>query len=625
MCGINGIYRFKGFSDDGTVIKQMNDTLKHRGPDAEGVYKDELVHLGHRRLSIIDVDQRSNQPFYSPDRRYVLVFNGEIYNYREIRQHLPEYNFVTDSDTEVVIAAFMKWGEKCLRSFNGMFAFAIWDTQTKDLFIARDRLGIKPLYYVLTDEEIIFSSSIKSILDSGLVERKLRTQSVVDYLRFQTVHAPYTIIEGVFMLMPGQHLKINETDGVKFTQYWNIITETKLSNTDLETTKNKIREGLTQSIDRRLMSDVPFGAFLSGGIDSSIIVGLMAQIRESKIDTFSVVFNENEFSERHFAKMISDKFGTNHHEIELSVNDFKDLIPDALSLMDHPSGDGPNTYVVSKKTREAGVKMALSGLGGDELFAGYSIFKQVKELQSKGWLKSFPAYARKPFANLYHQLKGDVASSKIKELLKLEYFDMEYIYQYYRQTLMDDQIRKLVNIPSLPTNQSFKIPHDLVGYETEGWSLPSLSRISVAEISTYMQNVLLRDADQMSMANSMEVRVPFLDHGFVELVLGIPDKHKFPSSPKKLLVESFEELLPREVYDREKMGFVLPYEHWMKGDLKGFCEDRLDVLKNNSLFNPGQLDKLWNQFQSGNKGVTWSRLWPLVVLGDWIKTNRIEH
>jgi asparagine synthase (glutamine-hydrolysing) len=623
MCGINGIYKFKGFDVDDSVIISMNDISKHRGPDADGVYRDEFIQLGHRRLSIIDVDERSNQPFFSNDENYVLVFNGEIYNYKEIRSQLKDYDFKTDSDTEVVLAAYIKWGEQCIRAFNGMFSFAIWHKTKKELFIARDRLGIKPLYYVLTDDEIIFSSSLKSILGTGLVERKLRKESVIDYLRFQTVHAPYTIVEGVFCIMPGQQLLINEDVGVQFKEYWKITKEAKFSNDDLSTTHTKVRDGLTASVDKRLVSDVPFGAFLSGGIDSSIIVGLMSQLRDTQVDTFSVVFKEDKFSERDFAKTIANKFGTNHHEIELSIEDFKQLIPDALSLMDHPSGDGPNTYVVSKKTREAGIKMALSGLGGDELFGGYSIFNQVGEVQRKGWLKSFPAYARKPFANLYHTIKGDVASSKVRELLKQEFFDMEFIYQFYRQTLMDDQISKLVKMNSLPTNQSFSIPHNLVGYETDGWRLPPLSRISVAEISTYMQNVLLRDADQMSMANGMEVRVPFLDHEFVEYILGVQDKLKRPTSPKRLLVESFEDLLPKEIYDRPKMGFVLPYEEWMKGDLKDFCTQRLNALKRIDLFQPNQLDKLWNQFLSANKRVTWSRIWPLVVLGDWIETNEI--
>jgi asparagine synthase (glutamine-hydrolysing) len=624
MCGINGIFEFSGYNKPEGLIEEMNHVLEHRGPDAEGVYKDEYVHLGHRRLSIIDVDNRSNQPFVSEDGKTVLVFNGEIYNYKEIKSQLKNYTFKTDSDTEVVLAAYLEWGENCLRAFNGMFAFAIWQKDKKELFIGRDRLGIKPLYYVLTDNEIIFSSSIKSILATNLIDKKIRNDSLIDYLRFQTVHAPYTIIEGVFMLMPGQKLLINEEVGLQFDYYWKATSEFKNCKDDLDKIKSSIREKLSRSVEKRLVSDVPFGAFLSGGIDSSIIVGLMTKNREQKVETFSVVFKENEFSEAEYAREISEKFNTNHHEIELSVEAFKDLIPTALSFMDHPSGDGPNTFVVSKKTTEAGVKMALSGLGGDELFGGYSIFNQIKSVQDKAWLKSFPAYARKPLANVYHSMKGTIASSKVKEILKLEHFDTEHIYQFYRQTLMDDQISLLLNDRKLAPNKSLTIPSKLIGYGTEGWNLPPLSRTSVAEISTYMQNVLLRDSDQMSMANGLEVRVPFLDHEFVEYVLGIPDKFKRPITPKKLLVDSFADLLPDRISNRPKMGFVLPYETWMKNELKSFCEERLDVVKNLRQINSSEVDKLWIKFLSQNKRVSWSRIWPLVVLGDWIKTNNIE-
>ena len=248
MCGINGIYQFGGFKLSSDILPKMNKTLQHRGPDAEGVYTDSLIQLGHRRLSIIDLDERANQPFES--ERYVLVFNGEIYNYKDIKSQLNEYNFKTNSDTEVVLAAYEKWGAHCLRSFNGMFAFAIWDKEKKELFIARDRLGIKPLYYVLTDEEIIFSSSLKSILATNLIEKKIRPESLVDYLRFQTVHAPYTIIEGVFCLMPGQQLLINEADGPKFEYYWKLTSDFKTSNDDLASTKENVRSKLNESGER---------------------------------------------------------------------------------------------------------------------------------------------------------------------------------------------------------------------------------------------------------------------------------------------------------------------------------------------------------------------------------------
>lgn len=601
----------------------MNGALAQRGPDAEGTYLDDYIHLGHRRLSIIDPEDHSNQPISSNDGRYTLVFNGEIYNYQEIKAGLNDYSFKTNSDTEVVLAAYARYGENCLRLFNGMFAFAIWDKEKRELFIARDRLGIKPLYYVLNNDEIIFSSSIRAILETDLVNRKISQEGLVDYLRYQTVHAPYTIIEGIFMLMPGQSLKLNEETEPVFKTYWAPVKDYELAGNSITKVQQTVREKLTQSVSRRLVADVPFGAFLSGGIDSSIVVALMSQELKQKVNTFSVVFKEEEFSEAVYARQIAEQYGTDHHEIELSADEFKTLIPDAFALMDHPSGDGLNTFVVSKKTREAGVKMALSGLGGDELFGGYSIFKQIPELQSKKWLNSFPVYLRKPLGILNHNFKGNIASAKVKELLKLPNFDLEYVYQFYRQVLLDDQVSDLLKTGKLPDNRVLMNTHELLGFKKPGWNLFPLSRISVAEITTYMQNVLLRDTDQMSMANGLEVRVPFLDHELVSYVLGIRDEIKQPITPKKLLVDACADLIPEEIYNRKKMGFVLPYEQWMKTELRSFCEERLNELKKIPYFREQGLDKYWNNFLNNNKLITWSRIWPLVVLGDWIKRNGI--
>ncbi len=624
MCGINGIYQFSGLkSIEKEVISKMNQTMVHRGPDAGGIYHDEFVMLGHRRLSIIDISESSNQPFYCTDNRYVIVFNGEVYNFKTLKSQLIDYDFQTESDTEVVLAAYIKWGKKCVDHFDGMFAFSIWDKVEKSMFIARDRMGIKPLYYVLDQDKVIFSSSVKSILNSGLIKRKLRKESVVDYFRFQTVHAPYTIVEEVYSLMPAQYLYFTE-EKQELETYWSPSKTFIYPDNDLTVVQDKVGNLLSTSVEKRMMSDVSFGAFLSGGIDSSIIVGLMAKKHNQKIDTFSVVFKENEFSEGEYANQIAKQYVTNHHEIELSIEEFKDMIPTAMKFYDHPSGDGLNSYVVSKKTAEAGVKMALSGLGGDELFAGYPVFNQIPHLQAKKWLASFPNYARKYPGILNHIIKGTVESSKIKEILKQEYFDSEYLYQFSRQTLMDDQVSNLIDIPELPLNRVFEMTHDLIGYNTDGWALPTLSRLSVAEFSTYMQNTLLRDVDQMSMANSLEVRVPFLDHHLVEYTLGIKDKFKRPTSPKKLLVDSFKDIIPESIYNRPKMGFVLPYEKWMKGELKLFCEENLNEIKNIPYINIKGVDKLWKAFEKGDKRVGWSRVWHLVILGHWIKENNIE-
>jgi asparagine synthase (glutamine-hydrolysing) len=625
MCGINGIFHFeKSKSRDGEIQK-MNETLRHRGPDAAGIFSEKEIELGHQRLSIIDVSASANQPMDSADGNLILVFNGEIYNYKEIRNQLSDYKFKTHSDTEVVLAAFQKWGENALRILNGIFAFAVWDKSKKELFIARDRLGVKPLYYLSDNDVFVFSSSLKSILSTGRSSAKISKAGLIDYLRYQTVHAPQTIVEDIHVLMPGHFIRINEEDGAQFKSYWSVTKNSQLLRyKSADDVQKMIRAQLYKSVEMQLESDVPFGAFLSGGIDSSLMVAIMSQVRNQKTDTFSVTFKEDQFSEKKYAEIVAKKFGTLHHEIELSAEKFREMIPDALSFMDHPSGDGPNTYAVSKLTREEGVKMAISGLGGDELFAGYPVFRQLPELHRKKWLRSFPAYARRPFARVYKNLRGSVSAAKKAALLSLEEFDTENIYPYFRKVYMDDQIIKLVNYPNLTLDAVYEITHELVGYKTEGWNLPLLGKISVAEVSTYMQNVLLRDADQMSMAHALEVRVPFLDHELVEKIIPLADIYKNTSSPKKLLTDTFSDLLPEEIYKREKMGFVLPYDMWMKNELKTFCENNLNWLKDSGYFKAEELDKNWNLFLNGSPAITWSRIWILVVLSNWMQQNNVR-
>ncbi|MBL7899530.1 MAG: asparagine synthase (glutamine-hydrolyzing) [Crocinitomicaceae bacterium] len=625
MCGINGIFHFENSKSREGEIQKMNETLRHRGPDASGVFADNEIELGHQRLSIIDVSEAANQPIESADGNLILVFNGEIYNYKEVRNQLADYPFKTQSDTEVVLAAFLKWGENALRIFNGIFAFAVWNKTKKELFIARDRLGVKPLYYLTSNDVFVFSSSLKSILSTGRSSAKISKAGLIDYLRYQTVHAPQTIIEDIHVLMPGYFIKINEEDGAQFKSYWSVTKNIQqIRYKSAEEVQKMIRTQLYKSVEMQLVSDVPFGAFLSGGIDSSLMVAIMSQVRTQKTDTFSVTFKEDQFSEKKYAEIIAKKYGTLHHEIELSVDKFRDMIPEALSYMDHPSGDGPNTFAVSKLTREEGVKMAISGLGGDELFAGYPVFRQLPELHRKKWLRSFPAYARRPFARVYKNLRGSVSAAKKAALLSLEEFDTENIYPYFRKVYMDEQIIKLVNYPNLTPDAVYEITHELVGYKTDGWNLPLLGKISVAEVSTYMQNVLLRDADQMSMAHALEVRVPFLDHELVEKIIPLPDSYKSTASPKKIVTDTFSDLLPEEIYNREKMGFVLPYDVWMKNELRTFCESHLNWLKDSGYFNAAELDKNWNLFLKGSQAITWSRIWILVVLSNWMQQNNVR-
>ena len=623
MCGISGIY---GINDTvlakATVIK-MNDRIAHRGPDDFGYFIDEKIALGHRRLAILDLSPAGHQPMFSNDGELTIVFNGEIYNFNDIKPNLQEYAFKTRSDTEVILAAYKKWGAECLHHFNGMFAFAIWDLAKKELFIARDRLGIKPLYYYEQDGQIFFASEIRGILESGKVKRKINTAALADYFTYQTVHSPATMVEGINMLMPGHHMTIG-VNGIKIKKYWSPKDNYSREATgkSYEAVCNDVNRLLTESVERRLISVVPFGAFLSGGIDSSAIVGLMSRVQQQPVKTFTIAFDEEEFSEAKYARQVAKLFKTDHHEFMLKPSDFLDDLPVAMSALDHPSGDGPNSYIVSHITRNNGITMALSGLGGDELFAGYPIFNRSLKLEENKWLWNIPAPLRQLAGKVYRSLRPGIAAGKVEQLLSLKNLSLDETFPIARQIINPSSLHTLLNIQSLPADHVSRIiRHELNGAD----DLPLLSKVSIAEITTYMQNVLLRDTDQMSMAVALEVRVPFLDYKLVEYVLGIPDQYKKPLYPKKLLVESLHGMLPDEIVHRKKMGFVFPWNVWLKKELHDMCEKRITALSQRTFINGSFLMQQWTRFNAGDQNVRWLDMWLCVVLEDWMEKNGISE
>jgi asparagine synthase (glutamine-hydrolysing) len=618
MCGISGILGLNDKVQRENIIRAMNRCLAHRGPDDEGIFSDAQITLGHRRLSIIDLSSAGHQPMLSDDKRFCVIHNGEIYNFKEIKNQIKDYEFKTQTDTEVILAAYIKYGKRCVEHFNGMFAFAVWDTVKKELFIARDRIGIKPLYYFHNADIFLFSSEIRALLASNIVGRKIDEESLVNYLRYQTVHAPKTILKDVFMLMPGSYMTVKE-DEITIENYWKPEISTPHYDSYFETCK-RVNELLLASVERRLIADVPFGAFLSGGIDSSAVVGLMSNVSAKKIKTFSVIFDEKNFSEAKYSQLVAKKFNTDHHEIHLKVNDFVNELPNALSAMDHPSGDGPNTYIVSKATKNAGITMALSGLGGDELFAGYDVFKRILKLK-KSCVAKIPRTFRTTAGKILHSLKKDIPSQKISKLLLSSQISFHTFYPLSRQVLMDETIQKILSYPITTQNSVSEIISALPN-TTDDFLL---SKVTISEISTYLQNVLLRDTDQMSMAHALEVRVPFLDYQLVEYVLSVPDKFKNPITPKKLLVDSLGDLLPQEIVERKKMGFVFPWTYWMKNELKTLCEKNIFSLAQRKYFVEPEVKKLWKKFLSGNQEITWSRIWYLVVLEEWFKKNNINE
>ena len=620
MCGINGIFSKFNF-DKKKLIEKMNHNISHRGPDNIGVYLNKNIALGHSRLSIVDLNTNGNQPMHSNDGRYVLVFNGEIYNFNELKKEL-NYSFTTKTDSEVVLAAYIEWGEKCLDRFNGMFAFTIWDNVQSNLFIARDRLGIKPLYYFKNEKYFAFSSEIRALMSSELFERKLSKSSLIEYLKYQTVHSPNTIIEDVFMLEAGSFINVDQDHVFKKTVYWKPgQTKFNFDNMDYQDLKKEIKKNLTNSVVKRMFSDVDSGAFLSGGIDSSALVGLMSESSSNKVKTFNISFDESEYSEAKYANIVAEKFSTEHTEIKLSPEIFLKYIPLALDDMDHPSGDGPNSWVVSKYTKEQGVKMVFSGLGGDELFAGYSSFKRLYKVDKYKWIFNSPDFIKKNLSFLLKGINNSVKKDKIQQILKMENYCFNQFYMLSRQALLDSQIDEILNQDVIGSNLVNPI---IIDTESLKNSNTVLSKISSAEIQTYMQNVLLRDTDQMSMAHSLEVRVPFLDHELVDYVLSVEDQYKYPKFQKKLLIDSLDGLLPKSIYDRPKMGFSFPWNNWLKNELFEFANELINSISKRKTFNEKGVLDLWLRFNKGDNAITFSRIWPLIVLEYWMQKNNIN-
>lgn len=624
MCGIAGIAGTQGLQAPEALVKRMTDAIAHRGPDAEGVWQSGPVVLGHRRLSIIDLSPESDQPFHSTDGRYTIVFNGEIYNYRALRAELHGYPFRTASDTEVLLAAFATWGIACVDRLQGMFAFALWDHAEQALYLVRDRMGIKPIYLWEGEGHLLFASEVRALLATGLVPRHVDATALVDYMRYQTVHAPATLVHGVRMLMPGHWLRWQAGQAATH-RYWHPATHARkdLAQVSEGDAHAQVRELLGRAVEKRLVSDVPFGAFLSGGIDSSAVVALMAQASSTPVHTFSVVFDEERFSEERYAALVAKKYGTVHTAIRLRPTDMLRMLPDALAGMDHPSADGPNTFVVSKVTKEAGITMALSGLGGDEVFAGYEVFPRTLRLDKRNALTALPASLRKAGGAALARLRPSAGMDKAAELLALPSFRLADTYPLSRMVFTNERLRALLPHADLAHNAVQRIVQEQLERDG-GAGSPALSQVSLAEFATYLQNVLLRDTDQMSMAHALEVRVPFLDHELVEYVLGVPDAIKYPHTPKRLLVAALGELLPREVVDRPKMGFTLPWAEWMRGTLRSFCAERLQQLPQRAPVDAAELQRLWDRFLAGDPRITWSRIWYLVVLADWLERNGME-
>ena len=613
MCGIVGII---GLNKEvsSSKIHDMNKRIEHRGPDAEGFFIEDGIALGHRRLSIIDLSSGANQPLFDHSNRYAIVFNGEIYNYQDVKSEL-DYNWSCNSDTEVILAAYIKWGKACLEKLNGMFAFAIWDKAEQELFIARDRLGVKPLYYSFVNGVFVFASEIRSILASKILEAKIDENNLSEYLRFLSIATPKTLIKDLFQLCPGHYL-ILKHNGFSIQRYWSLLDKPVPNLSNRQGVLKACKSNFVDAVKSRMVADVKVGAFLSGGIDSSAVVAVMAGLSKDPIDTFSIVFNEKQYDESEYSQFVANKYKTNHQAFLMKPADLIPNLDPFFKSMDNPTVDGINTYMISQLVAKTGIKVVLTGIGGDELFAGYVGFERWQSFQKFSWVFKVPIF--KPLLSVINTVKKSRASLKLSDMFDSSSADLSAFYANSRSVYFGNELNYLLDKPILKNDSWLDL--------NQTKDFPVLSQYSIAELSHYTLDVLMKDTDQMSMAWALEVREPFFDYKLIEFVLNIDDKNKFiKGSPKHLFVEAMGDLLPPEIVNRTKKGFTFPWNFWLRNELKPYCEEALDSLSKRQLFKPEGIQYLWNSFLNNKQALTWLHIWGLVVLEKWMTENNIKN
>lgn len=630
MCGITGIYS-KNLAGKMHMINLSNATeqIARRGPDARGVWMNETVGLGHRRLSIIDTRPEANQPMKDTTGRYLIVYNGEIYNFRELKDGLLNrgFNFSTFSDTEVLLYTYILYKEKCLPLLNGFFAFAVYDSHENSLFLARDRFGIKPLYYFDDEDKFLFGSDLRSVLAFG-IKKELDFETLYTYLQLNYTTAPDTMIRGVKMLEPGEFCRISPT-GLDFNKFYQISDNEGVSVSVKDTYERQqmhLRELVEASVVNRLVADVPLGTFLSGGIDSSIISGIARKYKDD-LHTFSIGYRDEPFfDETAYANLVAKKFGTRHTVFSLTNDDlFADLY-EILDSIDQPFADSSAipTYILSKKTRQH-IKVALSGDGADELFSGYhkhaAHFKASQESTMNALLKTLgsalkylPKSRSKAIANKIRQAEKYANGLNLNQKDRYwrwasilpEHNAMELLSNSSKQKLIADnyQLRRSLLLTPITSETDF-------------------NQLLHADMQLVLPNDMLRKVDLMSMANALEVRVPFLDHHVVDFVFQLPVSSKINGQMRKrILQDAFRDLLPAELYNRPKKGFEVPLLKWFRKELRSLIKDNLlsdRFIEEQGIFNPGAVRALRRQLFSVNPGDAHATVWALIVFQWWWK------
>lgn len=635
MCGIAGILAKPALVND-KMLTAMAASLAHRGPDDQGTQilhppgsGDLAVGLVHRRLSVIDLSPAGHQPMSDERSGNWVVYNGEIYNHQELRRELESLGHVfrSRSDTEVILKAYAQYGTACVERLRGMFAFAIWDGQACRFFLAVDRFGIKPLYVCRREGLFAFSSEIRTLLRSGLVPKEVEPRAVETFLAYGAVQAPLTMVKDVVAMLPGQFMvhsaKSRETTR---STYWQ---PARAACADVPRSRREVvaktREILADSVTGHLVSDVPVGLFLSGGIDSSAIVALANSRPDGALQSFSVDFAEDRYSEQKYSDRVATRYCRKHTRIRIAEQDLVGFLPEALEAMDQPTIDGINVYAISRAVRQAGIKVVLSGQGGDEIFGGYPAFRHVpKILAVQSVLRCFPRALRSSAGSLADALlRQRWIGSKIAQLIRSDP-DMLTTYLTYRQVFNPASRERLLHrrdtsgtVNGVPAEIAEEMNAQMRG-------LAPFDCVSLLEMRLFMANTLLRDGDFMSMSHGLEIRVPLLDHRIAEFVFGTPSSMKSPRGvSKRLLVEAVSDLLPREILHRRKMGFMFPWNLWLRQKLRPRIQQTLDEFpEDNGLgLHMAGCRAVWEKFLHGERGVTWPRVWAIYVLLSWYRRN----
>ena len=619
MCGICGVTYFDRERNVSELeVKGMCDVIRHRGPDDQGWITKGNYGIGMRRLSIIDLFT-GRQPIANEDGSIWIVFNGEIYNHMELRDELVKkgHTFQTKCDTEAIVHAYEEYGEDCPKKLNGMFGFAILDQKKQTLFLARDRLGIKPLYYYHDSGKFAFGSELKSILQVENIPREVDKRALDIFLTFEYIPSPYSIFEGIRKLPPGHSLTLK--DGrITIKEYWDLRFDEK------ETPEDDLCEQLLDlfqdAVKIRLMSDVPLGAFLSGGIDSSAIVAMMSRVMDRPVKTFSIAFKEDTYNESQYAQQIANRFNTEHH-VEVIEPNALELTEKLVGFLDEPFGDFSifPTYLVSKMARKH-VTVSLSGDGGDELFAGYDTYIANKAGRAYERLPGLLRGAMHPILNripptekkkgLINRAKRFVEGMQLPPDLEHTRW-MIFLQEAEKSKLYSDDLQDVLN-----GSDSFEF---IRSYFNRVNTTDPLNRQLYVDIKSYLVDDILVKVDRMSMATSLETRVPFLDHRFVEFTATIPSRLKLQGkSTKYLLKKAMQGILPPEILNRGKEGFSIPIKNWLKTDLKSLMLEVLEPqkIKREGFFNANYVEQLKKEHLSGKKNHS-HRLWSMMVFGIW--------